>query len=186
MTSEEAESKEEKFEISSESAFRNEIYELKSNIEINPDFNKGKVLRGKALQIYWYILTHKHAGVREIQKSLNFSSPGTVSYQIKKLSRAGIIKKNEINGKYYPCEESKKGMLGFYIRVGYIMVPRFSLYLIFYILGFIAYLFLASVYGDDFITHPGGFLFLIFLIFGTGVFILESIKLWKRRPTKLK
>ncbi len=145
-----------------------------------------KVLRGKTLEIYWYILTHKYAGVREIQKALNISSPGTVSYQIKKLSNAGIISKNIKNDKYYVNEELKKGMLGFYIRIGLIMIPRFSLYLIFYILGFIGYIFFAVIYGDNFITNPSSLLLLFFLIFGTAVFIFESIKILNRKPTKLK
>ena len=121
----------------------------------------------------------------EIQKALNFSSPGTVSYQIKKLSNAGIISKDIKNEKYYVNEELKKGMLGFYIRIGFLMIPRFSLYLIINILGFIGYLFFAGTYGDKFITNLGSLLLLIFLIFGTAVFSFESIKIWKRRPTKL-
>lgn len=99
------------------------------------------------------------------------------------LSGLFIIVKND---KYYVNEELKKGMLGFYIRIGYFMIPRFSLYLIFYILGFIGYLFFAVIYGDNFISNPGSMLLLVFLIFGAVVFIFESIKILKRKPTKLK
>ncbi|MFX1502196.1 MAG: winged helix-turn-helix domain-containing protein [Promethearchaeota archaeon] len=178
MTSEETKDKIKGFEIELDTT---------SDIKTTPTKDeREKVLRGRTLQIYWYILTHKYAGVREIQKSLNISSPGTVSYQIKKLLNARIISKNTINEKYYVNEESKKGMLGFYVRIGYFMIPRFSLYLIFYILGFIGYLVLAFIFGDVFISNPGSLLLLIFLIFGTAVFIFESIKILKRRPTKLK
>lgn len=145
--------------------------------------NQEKVLRGKALQIYWYLLTHKRAGVREIQKSLKISSPGTVTYQVNKLMKTGIISKNEEDGKYYVKEDVKKGVLGFYFRFGSFMIPRFSVYLVINILGFVGYIIFASIYGDMFITHPGSLLLLFFLIFGTFVYIFESIKILKRKPT---
>ena len=145
--------------------------------------NKKKVLQGKTLQVYWYILTHNRAGVREIQKALKFVSPGTASYQINKLLKAGIISKNEEDGKYYVKEGVKKGVLGFYFRLGSIMVPRYSLYLVVNILGVLGYVFLAWIYGDMFITNPASLLFLFFIIFCTCVFIYESIKIWERKPT---
>ncbi|MFX0037478.1 MAG: hypothetical protein ACFE9I_17785 [Candidatus Hermodarchaeota archaeon] len=160
---------------------------LKTEVKANHlNAQQEKRLHGKTLQVYWYILTHNRAGVREIQKALNFSSPGTASYQIKKLVDLGIISKSDKDDKYKLNKSLKKGILGFYKRIGFWMVPRFSLYLIIYILGFIGYLFLAMIYGDKFITNPGSILLLFFLIFGSAIFIYESIKIWKTRPTKLK
>ena len=149
----------------------------------NLNVNQEKILHGKALQIYWYILTHKRAGLREIQKALKISSTGTVSYQINKLLKAGIILKKEKDGKYYVKEGVKKGMFGFFFRLGPFMIPRFSLYLIINILGVVGYVYLASIYGDKFITNPASLLFLFFIIFCTSVFIYESIKIWERKPT---
>ena len=151
----------------------------------NLKVKREKVLVGKTLQIYWYLLTHKRAGVREIQKSLKISSPGTVTYQVKKLLDAGIISKNEKDGKYYVKESVKKGVLGFYFRLGFFMIPRFSLYLVINILIVVGYLFIASIYGDVFITNPGSLLLLFSLIFSTSVYIFESIKILKRKPTKI-
>jgi len=108
-----------------------------------------------------------------------------VAYQIKKLVDANIISKNDKNGKYYANEALKKGVLGFYIRIGFLMIPRFSLYLVIYILGFIGYIIFAFIYGDNFITNPGSLLLLFFLIFGIVIFVFESIKIWRRKPTKL-
>lgn len=144
--------------------------------------NQG-VLQGKTLQIYWYLLTHKRAGVRTIQKSLNISSPGTVSYQINKLMSAGLISKNQKDDKYYVKKDVKKGILGFYFHIGNFMIPRFSLYLAINILGFVGYAFFAGIYGDVFITNPGSLFLLFFLIFSTSVFIFESKKLWERKPS---
>ena len=55
--------------------------------------NREKVLQGKTLQVYWYILTHNRAGVREIQKALKMVSSGTVAYQLDKLVKADYFKK---------------------------------------------------------------------------------------------
>ena len=149
----------------------------------NLNVNQEKILHGKALQIYWYILTHKRAGLRELQKALKLSSTGTVSYQLNKLLKAGIILKKEKDGKYYVKEGVKKGMFGFFFRLGPFMIPRFSLYLIINILGFVGFAFFAGIYGDMFITNPGSLFSLFFLIFSTTVYIYESIKLWERKPT---
>jgi len=145
--------------------------------------NRDKVLQGKTLQVYWYIMTHHRAGVREIQKALKMVSSGTVAYQLSKLVKAGIILKNDKDGKYYVKEGVKKGVLGFYFRLGRLMIPRYSLYLVVNILGVLGYVFLARIYGDTFITNPASFLFLFFIIFCTSVFIYESIKIWERKPT---
>ncbi len=145
--------------------------------------NREKVLHGKTLQVYWYILSHHRAGVREIQKALKMVSSGTVAYQLDKLMKAGIISKNDEDGKYYVLEGVKKGVLGFYFRLGPLMIPRYSLYLVVNMLGIIGYIFLARIYGDVFITHPASLLFLFFIIYCTCVFIFESMKIWKRKPT---
>ena len=145
--------------------------------------NREIVLQGKTLQVYWYILTHRRAGVREIQKALKMVSSGTVAYQLDKLVKAGIISKNDKNDKYYVKEGVKKGVLGFYFRLGPFMIPRYSLYLVVNILGIIGYIFLARIYGDVFIAHPASLLFLFFIIYCTSVFIFESMKIWKRKPT---
>ena len=145
--------------------------------------NQEKVLHGKTLQIYWYILTHHRAGVREIQKALKMVSSGTVAYQLEKLTKAGIISKSDKDGKYHVKEGVKKGVLGFYFRLGPLMIPRYSLYLVINILGVIVYAYLAMIYGDAFITNPASILFLFFIIYCTCVFVFESIKIWKRKPT---
>jgi hypothetical protein len=148
--------------------------------------NKKKVLQGKTrktLQVYWYILTHHTAGVREIQKALKMVSSGTVAYQLEKLIKAGIISKNDEDGKYYVKEGIKKGVLGFYFRLGPFMIPRYSLYLVVTILVVICYIFISRKYGDELITNPMSMLFLFFIIFCTIVFIYESMKIWTRKPT---
>jgi len=140
------------------------------------------LLEGKTLQIYWYIFTHGYAGIREIQKALNISSTGTVSYQISKLIDAGLLSKDDVEGKYYIKEEIKKGIFKFYIRVRNLVIPRVALYLIIYILGFILYLILALIRGSQFYNDLMSWFLLFFLIFGTIILILQTIKVQKLKP----
>ncbi|MFW9876092.1 MAG: hypothetical protein ACFFG0_23565 [Candidatus Thorarchaeota archaeon] len=141
-------------------------------------------IEGKALQVYWYLYSHNHASIREMQKALNFSSSGTVAYQITKLLNDGIISKSHEEGKYIINKEIKIGILKFFVRIGTRVIPRISFYLIIYILGFVIYSILALLYGNKFITEPLSFLLLFFLITGTIILIFESIKIWKLNPNK--
>jgi hypothetical protein len=142
------------------------------------------LLQGKTLQIYWFFFVKRHAGIREIQKALNISSSGTVSYQITKLLKAGIISKDEEEGKYSLKEEVKIGVLKFFTRIGNRTIPRISLYLVIYLTGFIIYLILGLIQGITFIRDPINLLLLFFLILGTIIFIIESYKIWKLMPIK--
>ena len=57
-------------EKQSESSNQNEVThgKLEPEIEIkSPKDNQEKILQGKTLQVYWYILTHRNTGVRKIQ-----------------------------------------------------------------------------------------------------------------------
>ncbi len=141
------------------------------------------LLEGRTLQIYWYIFTHGYAGIREIQKALKISSSGTVSYQVSKLIDAGILLKDDAEGKYYIKEEIKKGIFKFYSRIGNWVVPRVSLYLIIYIFGFILYLMFVFIRGSQSFTEPMSLLLLFFLIFGTIILIVQTIKVRKIKPT---
>ncbi|MFX0036755.1 MAG: winged helix-turn-helix domain-containing protein [Candidatus Hermodarchaeota archaeon] len=184
MTSGRLKGKSESLELTSIS--KNDTSPVESEFDLKAKGQKKvyeKRLQGMTLKIYWYILTHRRAGVREIQKSLKLSSPGTVSYQINKLLKAGIISKKEEDNMYYVKKEVKKGMLGFYFHLGPFMIPRFSLYLVINILGFVGYIIFAGIYGDMFITNVGSIFFLFFLIFSTSENIIESKKLWERKPT---
>jgi DNA-binding transcriptional ArsR family regulator len=142
------------------------------------------LLQGKTLQVYWYIFTHNHAGIREIQKALKFTSSGTVSYQISKLLKGGLISKDNFEGKYKINQEIKIGVLKFYIRIRSRMVPRISLYLIIFVLGFTVFLLLTLIGGFEFVLNPLNILLLLFLIVGIIIFLIESVKISKLNPIK--
>ncbi len=143
-----------------------------------------KLLQGTTLNVYWFLLTHPEgfAGIREIQKALKLSSPGLVSYHINNLISVGIVAKNDENDKYYVKEEIKTGILGFYFRLGYRVVPRFTLYLLVFIFCLIIFLVFLLTRGDTYILDPSNWIFLFVLVFGIIVFMYESLKIWQMKP----
>ncbi|MHA2340013.1 MAG: hypothetical protein ACXACX_22160 [Candidatus Hodarchaeales archaeon] len=151
--------------------------DLKGNI-----LKSSESLEGKTLKVYWYLLTNGTRGIRDIQKDLDFSSPSTAQYQVKKLIEAGIVSKDGENDKYFVKQEVKTGILGFYIRFGYKMIPRFTIYLILHFLGLLTFIGLFLIIGVDFLFQPITFLFLIYFVSVTMVFVFESYKIWKMKP----
>ena len=154
---------------------------LKTKSQMSDPSKPDDVPHGKALQLYWFLLTHEPMGIREIQKALNITSPSSVAFQINKLVKNGIVSKTE-NDKYYIKEEIKSGILSFYFRFGYRMIPRFSIYLCLYLVGLFVFLIFLFMEGDQFILTPINFLFFLYLILGSGIFVYESVRIWKMKP----
>ena len=139
-------------------------------------------LEGKTLQIYWYLYEHGPSGVREIQRVLNYNSPGIITYQIKKLSENGLIIKDKETEKYKVHYYMKPGLLNFYIKIGSWLVPRFSVYLLIFFLGFAFFLIGMILWGDLFIIHPSSLVLLLFLFLESIFFIYESKIMRKLKP----
>ena len=137
------------------------------------------LLRGKTLQIYWYLLTHGNSGIREIQKELKIPSPSTVSYHINKLVQAELVIQSEETGKYLVKSEVKNGIMGLYVKIGRRMIPRMLLYLSFFSIGSLISLFIILFKGS---VTPVEFLFLLFSLSAAGIFIFETYKIWNMKP----
>ncbi|MFX0206847.1 MAG: helix-turn-helix domain-containing protein [Candidatus Hodarchaeota archaeon] len=137
------------------------------------------LLKGKTLQIYWYLLTHGSSGIREIQKELKIPSPSTVSYHINKLVDAGLVIQSESTGKYLVKSEVKNGIMGLYIKIGRRMIPRMLLYLSFFSIGSLLSLSIILFQGS---VTPVEFLFLLFSLIAAGIFIFETYKIWNMKP----
>jgi len=65
-------------------------------------------LKGKALLVYWYLLRRPDfkAGVREIQRSLGFSSPSIAIHHLNKLVNLGLVEKTK-TGEHILVQEVK-------------------------------------------------------------------------------
>ncbi len=135
-------------------------------------------LKGKTLQIYWYMLRSpsSHVGVREIQRSLRLSSPSVAAHHLDKLVSLGLVDKTRI-GEYYITQEVKVGILRFFTRLGRYLVPRYLFYSIWFTTMLIIYF---TFYRPDGSIHN-----LVAMIFGTLATVilwLETLRLWRQKP----
>ena len=139
-------------------------------------------MKGKTLLIYWTLLKkQKSIGVRELQRTLDLSSPSVASYHLEKLLYMGVVQKNK-DGSYIlsrkvPLTELTHFIM-FRLSNRIILLPRFIFYLTFFILTSLGYWFF-------FFKPPlntASFFVLIFSISSIGVSLFETIKQYKDRP----
>ncbi|HJW97700.1 MAG TPA: hypothetical protein VJ529_01125, partial [Candidatus Bathyarchaeia archaeon] len=97
-------------------------------------------MKGKTLLVYWYLLQqHDHTvGVREVQRSLNFSSPSIAVHHLQKLENLGLVEKKG-TGEYVLEEEVKVGILRLFTRLGSFLVPRYLFYSVLFTTMLITY-----------------------------------------------
>lgn len=135
-------------------------------------------LKGKTLLVYWHMLRSpsSRVGVREIQRSLDFSSPSVAAHHLDKLLGLGLIEKTG-TGEYFLAQEIKVGLLRFFTRLGRFLVPRYLFYSVWFTTMLAVYV---IVYGHTFSIHN-----IVALIFGSAAsFVLwfETIRLWREKP----
>jgi len=135
-------------------------------------------LKGKTLLVYWFILKSpgSNIGVREIQRSLGFSSPSVAAHHLEKLLSLGLVDKS-LRGEYILKEEVKVGVLRFFTRLGRFLIPRYLFYSVWFSTMLIVYL---TIYG-----HSGGIHNVVAIIFGVlacSILWYETLRLWKEKP----
>src|SRR3989304_6276197 len=98
-------------------------------------------LKGKTLLVYWHLLKSSgtQVGVREIQRSLKFSSPSVAAHHLEKLVSLGLVDKTG-TGEYYLTQEVKVGLLRFFTRMGRFLVPRYLFYSVWFSTMLLVYL----------------------------------------------
>jgi len=58
-------------------------------------------LRGKDWNVYWLLLKNgRPMSVREVQKSLRFSSPSVAQHHLEQLRELGLVQKQDVGGNY--------------------------------------------------------------------------------------
>jgi len=135
-------------------------------------------LKGKTIQVYWYLIrsSNHSAGVREIQRSLHFSSPSIAVHHLGKLQDLGLVTKKR-TGEYVLKEEVKVGLLRFFTRVGRFLVPRYLFYSVWLTTMLITYILFYGLTGS---VH--NFFALAFGVIGCSVLWFETIRLWREKP----
>jgi len=135
-------------------------------------------LTGATALVYWYLLKkgNNPAGVREIMRALNFSSPSSATYHLEKLMNLSLIDKNDM-GAYYVVKRVEIGLFKSFIIVRGRAIPKqlfyavaTSLYISVFLFLFFHLMDLAAVIA----LLPG--------IVGCVIFWYETIVLWRRKP----
>ena len=145
----------------------------------HPSINEEKIeseLKGNTLRVYWVLLRSSSGivGVREVQRSLGFSSPALAAYHLEKLKELGLVRKD--NSEYRLAREVRVGVLKQFTKIGAFMLPRYIFYAAMFTTLLLYYI---SQFG------PVGFYSVFALIFGalaTAIFWYETIRAWRQKP----
>jgi len=135
-------------------------------------------LRGKTLLVYWYLLRRPDfkAGVREIQRSLGFSSPSIAIHHLNKLVDLGLVEKTK-TGEYILVQEVKVGLLRFFARIGRFLIPRYLFYSVFFTTALIMYILL---YAQTLCVH--NFFALMFGGLASVMLWIETFRIIREKP----
>jgi len=136
------------------------------------------LLRGKTWSVYWLLLkTGRPMGVREVQRSLRFSSPSVALHHLERLRELGLVGKDDDSGNYFLINEVKIGVLRHFVKLGRLLFPRFFFYAIFTSSSTILYtLFLMSGF-----TRENLFI-LVFGLIVSLIFWYEALRIWRMKP----
>jgi len=152
----------------------NRVKTLNGNSETELEY----ALRGKAWKVYWFLLkTGAPVGVREVQRSLHFSSPSIAFHHLEQLRELGLVEKQDISGHYVLVGQVKIGVLRHYVKLGKLLFPRFFFYALFSTIFYMAYLLIIvqSLTRDN----------LFIILFGAivcSIFWYEAYRIWGMRP----
>ncbi len=132
-------------------------------------------LRGRTLRAYLFILkSGKSVGVRELQRALGLSSASVAYHHLDKLTRLGLIEKNEY-GEYVLLKNSNVNVLQAFTQIGRLLVPRFTFYAVFFTTLLLGYLVVFFSRGIDPFAVAFGLFASLFAWF-------ETVRTWRKRP----
>ena len=135
-------------------------------------------LRGKAWKVYWLLLKSGHPmSVRDVQKSLRFSSPSVAHHHLEQLRQLGLVQRQNVGGSYSLVSEVKIGVLKHFVKLGRLLFPRYFFYAVFSTVFYMAYL---TTLIQSFTRES---LFIIF--FGaivSTIFWYEAFRFWRLKP----
>jgi predicted DNA-binding transcriptional regulator len=147
---------------------------LKTENETEVDY----ALRGKDWNVYWLLLKiGRPMSVREVQRSLHFSSPSVAQHHLEQLRNLGLVQKQDVGGNYSLVSEVKIGVLRHFVKFGKVLFPRYFFYAVFSTTFYLAYI-LTLMHG---FTRENLFI----LAFGaiiSAIFWYEAVRMWSLRP----
>jgi hypothetical protein len=135
-------------------------------------------LKGKTLLVYMHILKGRQetVGVREVQRTLGFSSPSVAAYHLQKLQDLGLIE--NVYGDYRLIKEVKVGVLRSFVSVGGVMLPRFLFYAVLVTSMLVTFLLqFPFTPTREYITT------LVMGLVPSAVLWYETVKIWRDKPS---
>lgn len=136
-------------------------------------------LKGNTLRIYWYLLKVGHGravGIRQVQREIGLSSPSVATHHLEKLRDLGLLEKQP-SGEYVLVNEVKVGVLGNFVNIVGLMLPRYLFYSTLFTTMLVAYV---LMYPMTFGLHN-----LVALLFGSLASLtswVETLKVWRNKP----
>lgn len=150
------------------------LVSLTSNGETEYEYT----LRGKDWDVYWLLLRKGFPmSVRQVQRSLNFSSPSVAFHHLEQLRKLGLVEKQRVGGDYFLTENVKIGVLRHFIKLGRMLFPRYFFYAVFSTTSYLAFLLILM---QD-LTRESMFV----MFFGAVISIIlwyEAIRIWNLKP----
>lgn len=132
-------------------------------------------LKGNTFRVYLMMLKATDGvGIREVQRSLGFSSPTLAAYHLEKLCELGLVEKQ--HGEYYLAKIVKVGVLKQFVKFGFLILPRY----VFYATTFTTLLTLYLLKFEQ-INFYSVFA-LVFGALGTIIFWYETFRIWRQKP----
>jgi biotin operon repressor len=136
------------------------------------------VLRGKDWDVYWLLLRKGNPmSVRQVQKSLHFSSPSVANHHLEQLRKVGLVQKQDVGGTYSLTSEVKIGVLRHFVKLGRLLFPRYLFYAVFSTASYLAYL---LIFMQGFTRES-----LFVILFGAVVSAIlwyEAFRIWSLKP----
>lgn len=131
-------------------------------------------LNGNTLRVYRILLKSSGGvvGVREVQRSLGFSSPALASYHLNKLEELGLVEKR--HGDYLLARTVKVGVLKQFVKVGTFMLPRYVFYALMFTTLLVFYI--SQMREVNFYSL---FAF-VFGVLGTTILWVETLRVWRQ------
>jgi len=116
-------------------------------------------------------------GVREVQRTLHFSSPSVAEHHLERLRNLGLVKKQDISSRYFLVSKVKIGVLRHFIKLGRLMLPRYFFYAVFSTMLLLLYL---TMFMQE--LTRGSLFFVLFGAIVSIIFWYEAFRVWSMRP----
>jgi hypothetical protein len=133
----------------------------------------GSEIKGNTLRTYLFLLRSGSSELRDVQRSLGFSTPSLASYHLGKLVEAGYATQDAY-GNYMIVWDATKELLEGYVRIGTVVFPQLFFFSILFtlVIGFLA---IMAIFTSAYVP-----LLAAASVALVGAFWYETMKVWRR------